>query len=124
MIPGKGPRHPTVRKSFHYARQGLRSAFANERNIKIILSIGVLAVLAGFIIGLDLIEWAIVLLCCGAVVTAELLNTAIESVVDLVSPEFHPLAGRAKDISASAVWIISITAAVVGLCVYIHALLG
>ena len=124
MIPGKGPRHPTVRKSFHYARQGLRSAFASERNIKIILSIGVLAVLAGFIIGLDLIEWAIVLLCCGAVVTAELLNTAIESVVDLVSPEFHPLAGRAKDISASAVWIISITSAIVGLCVYIHALLG
>ena len=124
MIPGKGPRHPTVRKSFHYARQGLRSAFANERNIKIILSIGVLAVLAGFIIGLDLIEWAIVLLCCGCVVTSELLNTAVESVVDLVSPEFHPLAGRAKDISASAVWIISITAAVVGLCVYIHALLG
>ncbi len=124
MIPGKGPCHPTVRKSFHYARQGLRSAFANERNIKIILFIGVLAVLAGFIIGLDLIEWAIVLLCCGAVVTAELLNTAIESVVDLVSPEFHPLAGRAKDISASAVWIISITSAIVGLCVYIHTLHG
>ena len=56
--------------------------------------------------------------------TAELLNTAIESVVDLVSPEFHPLAGRAKDISASAVWIISFTSAIVGLCVYIHAILG
>ncbi|MBQ3338024.1 MAG: diacylglycerol kinase family protein, partial [Atopobiaceae bacterium] len=72
----------------------------------------------------DLIARAIELLCCGAVVTSELLHTASESVVDLVSPEFHPLAGRAKDISASAVWIISFTSAIVGLCVYIHALLG
>ena len=122
MIPGKGPRHPTVRKSFHYARQGLRSAFASERNIKIISVIGILAILAGLIIGLDLIEWAIVLLCCGAVVTAELLNTAIEKVVDLVSPEFHPLAGQAKDIAAAAVWVLCVQVAIVGLIVFVHAL--
>ena len=124
MIPGKGPRHPTIRKAFHYARQGLRIAFANERNIKIILGIGLCAIIAGFIIGLDLIEWAIVLLCCGVVTSAELMNTAVETVVDLVSPEFHPLAGNAKDIAAAAVWIVSFTAAAVGLCVYIHAIFG
>ncbi len=124
MIPGKGPRHPTIRKSFHYARQGFRSAFKDERNIKIILSIGVLAIIAGFVIGLDLIEWAIILTCCGCVITSELLNTAVETVVDIVSPEFHPLAGRAKDIAAAAVWTISVFSAIIGLCVYIHAILG
>ena len=124
MIPGKGPRHPTIRKSFHYARQGFRSAFKDERNIKIILSIGVLAIIAGFVIGLDLIEWAIILTCCGCVITSELLNTAVETVVDLVSPEFHPLAGRAKDIAAAAVWTISVFSVIIGLCVYIHAILG
>ena len=55
---------------------------------------------------------------------AELMNTAVETVVDLVSPEFHPLAGKAKDIAAAAVWIIALCSVVVGLCVYIHALLG
>lgn len=124
MIPGKGPRHPTIRKAFHYARHGLRSAFDTERNIKIIMVISVLVIIASFIIGLDLIEWAIVLFCCGAVVAAELLNTAVETVVDLVSPEFHPLAGKAKDIAAAAVWIISLCSVAVGLCVYINALLN
>lgn len=124
MIPGKGPHHPTVRKSFHYARQGFRAAMASERNIKIIIAIGALAVIAGFVIGLDLMEWAIILVCCGCVISAELMNTAIETVVDLVSPEFHPLAGRAKDIAAAAVWTISVFSAAIGLCVYIHALLG
>ncbi len=123
MIPGKGPRHPTLRKAFHYARQGMRSAFESERNIKIIMAVGACAVLAGFIIGLNLIEWAIVLLCCGAVTSAELFNTSIEAVVDLVSPEFHPLAGKAKDIAAAAVWIISLSSIVIGLCVYAHAIL-
>ena len=124
MIPGKGPRHPTLRKAFHHARQGMRIAFQNERNIKIILTIGVLAIVAGFVIGLDLVEWAIILLCCGAVTCAELMNTAIETVVDLVSPEVHPLAGNAKDIAAAAVWTISLCSVAVGLCVYIHAILG
>jgi len=52
------------------------------------------------------------------------LNTAVETVVDLVSPEFHPLAGKAKDIAAAAVWIISLCSVAVGLCVYINALLN
>ena len=68
-------------------------------------------------------SWAIVLVCCGMVIAAELLNTAIETVVDLVSPEFHPLAGQAKDIAAAASWVLSLTAAVVGVIVYANALI-
>ena len=55
---------------------------------------------------------------------AELLNTAVETVVDLVSPEFHPLAGRAKDIAAAAVWVLSCIVAVVGVLVFANAILS
>ena len=88
------------------------------------LAVGALAVIVGAILQLDLLSWAIILLCCGVVIMAELFNTAIETVVDLVSPEFHPLAGRAKDIAAAAVWVLSTVVAVVGLLVYANAILG
>ena len=55
---------------------------------------------------------------------AELFNTAVETIVDLVSPEFHPLAGRAKDIAAAAVWFLSFVVAVVGVLVYANAIIS
>lgn len=123
MIPGQSEQHPTFRRSFLFAIQGFRTAIRTERNIKVMLAGGTLAIVAGFIVRLDLLSWAIVLLCCGVVVAAELLNTAIETVVDLVSPEYHPLAGRAKDISAGAVWALCVIVALVGVLVFAHALL-
>ena len=83
----------------------------------------VFAVVMGIVLRIDLLSWAIVLVCCGMVVAGELMNTAIETIVDLVSPEFHPLAGRAKDIAAAAVWTLSIASALVGLVVFANALL-
>ena len=84
---------------------------------------GAVAVVAGLIIGLDLMSWAIVTLCCGVVISSELVNTAIETVVDLVSPEFHPLAGRAKDIAAASELVLCVAVGIVGLLVYVNALL-
>ena len=124
MIPGSKSDHPPFWRSFLFAVQGFRNAFRGERNIKVMLAIGACAVVAGFVLGLDLIEWALIALCCGVVICVELINPAIETVVDLVSPEFHPLAGRAKDVAAAAELVISVTAAVVGLLVYARALLG
>ena len=122
MIPGSKSDHPGFRKSFLFAIQGFRTAVTTERNIKVMLCVGALAVVAGLILQLDLLSWAIVLLCCGVVIMAELFNTAIETVVDLVSPEFHPLAGRAKDIAAAAVWFLSFVVAIVGVLVYANAI--
>ena len=62
------------------------------------------------------------MLCCAVVIMAELFNTCIETVVDLVSPEFHPLAGRAKDVAAAAVWFLSALVAIVGLLVFANAI--
>ena len=124
MIPVRHPSHPTFRRSFLFAIQGFRTAVRQERNIKVMLAGGVIAVVAGLIIGLDPIRWAIIALCCGVVVSSELVNTAVETVVDLVSPEFHPLAGRAKDIAAASELVLCVAVGIVGLIVYISALLS
>ena len=123
MIPGRSPSHPSFRRSFLFALQGFRTALRQERNIKVMLAGGAFAVAMGLILRIDAVSWAVVLVCCGMVIAAELLNTAFETVVDLVSPEFHPLAGQAKDIAAAASWVLSLTAAVVGVIVYANALI-
>ena len=63
-------------------------------------------------------EWVAVLVCSAMVLGAELFNTAIEAVVDLVSQDFNELAGKAKDVSAAVVWVIALFAAVVGIIVF------
>lgn len=124
MIPGQKGNHPTFRRSFLFAMQGFRFTLRTERNIKVMLAAGALVIVCGFIVGLDPLSWAIVLLCCACVISAELMNTAIETVVDLVSPEYHPLAGHAKDIAAAAVYVLSVIVAIVGAIVFLNALLA
>jgi diacylglycerol kinase len=124
MIPGQKENHPTFRRSFLFAIQGFRTAIQTERNIKVMLCGAAFAVVMGIVLRIDLLSWAVIALCCGVVIAAELLNTAIETVVDLVSPEYHPLAGRAKDISAGAVWSLCVIVAIVGIIVLANALLA
>lgn len=123
MIPGTGRNHPSFRRSFHFAVQGFRTALATERNIKVMLGGAAFALVTGAVLRLDPLSWGIVLLCCGMVIATELINTAVETIVDLVSPEFHPLAGRAKDVAAAASWTVCVTAAVVGIIVFARALM-
>jgi len=123
MIPGRQESHPSFKKSFLFAIQGFRTAWRSERNIKVMSGGMVFAFVMGIILRIDVISWAIVLLCCGCVMAAELLNTAIETIVDLVSPEYHPLAGRAKDIAAGAVWLLCLVVAIVGIIVFVRAAL-
>lgn len=124
MIPGSNSDHPSFRRSFLFAIQGMRTALRTERNIRIMIGAAALTVVAGLVVRLDSASWAVILLCCAVVISAELLNTAIETTVDLVSPEFHPLAGRAKDIAAGAVWLLSLVVGIVGVLVFAHAILG
>ncbi len=119
---GFDKQHPYFLKSIAFAIQGLRIALKTERTIRIIIGLGITTIIAGLWVGLDAISWAIILLSCGVVVGAELMNTAIETVVDLVSPEYHPLAGRAKDIAAASVWSLCMLVLVVGVVIFIRAL--
>ena len=69
-------------------------------------------------------EWCIVVICFGVVLAAEGFNTAIERLVDLVSPEFHPVAGDVKDVAAGAVLICAIAAAIIGCIIFVPYLMN
>ncbi len=122
MIPGSNKGHPSFIRSFGYAIEGFVTAVKTERNIKVMLAMGVCAVICGLVLQIDLLSWCLVALCVGLVLFAELVNTAIEAVVDLATQEFQPLAKRAKDIAAASVYTLSITAAIVGIIVFARAL--
>lgn len=121
MMPGGG--HPGFFESFSYALQGIGAAVRRERNFKVMLAAGAAAVVAGFALRLDAMSWVAVILMIGLVLCAELLNTAVESVVDLASPDVHPLAKYAKDLAAGAVLVLSVCVGVAGLVIYVRAAL-
>ena len=106
-------------RSFGYAWQGIRSCVGKEQNLSFHLIAMTAVTLAGFVLGITRTEWTVVILCFGVVIAAELFNTAIERLVDLVSPERHPVAGQVKDIAAGAVLVCAVAAAIIGLIIFI-----
>lgn len=105
--------------AFRCAFDGIAYAVRTQRNMKIHLVIAVVAIALGLVLGIDTASWAAVILCIAAVFAAECVNTAIESVVDLVSPDYHELARRAKDCGAGAVLIFALVAVVVACVVFL-----
>ena len=89
-----------------------------ERNFRIHLIAIVVVCIAGIYFDLSATEWALIVVSIGMVIAAELFNTAIEDLVDLVSPQKNPKAGRIKDISAAAVMATAIAALVVGIYIF------
>ena len=106
-------------RSFGYAWKGIRCCIGKEQNLSFHLIATAVVVIAGFVLGITRMEWMIIILCIGVVIAAELFNTAIEKLVDLVSPERHPVAGQVKDIAAGAVLICAVAAAIIGLIIFI-----
>jgi diacylglycerol kinase len=101
-------------RSFRYAWHGIYLVIRYENNTRVHLLASVVAVVAGVVLGLNPLEWALILMQIGLVWAAETFNTALEKLVDLVSPEYHPLAGKVKDIAAGAVLIVSLMSVAVG----------
>jgi len=96
--------------SFLYAAKGLRYAFSTQRNFRVHVGFALVAFILGLFLGLNKSDLAIMALTATSVLIVELLNTAIESVVDLaIGKRFHPLAQIAKDCSAGAVLVASIS---------------
>ncbi len=100
-------------RSFGYAINGIFFLFRTQANAQIHLLAVVLITALGLWLGLSGTEWCLITLCMGLVIALEAVNTAIEQVVDLASPEHHPLAGKAKDVAAGAVLLSVIFCAVV-----------
>jgi len=106
-------------KSFGYAFSGLVYAFKSQFNFKVHILALIVTGLAGWWYGLSPTEWLWIVVVSGIVLIAELLNTSIEVLVDLVSPDIHPKAKIIKDVAAAAVLVSALTAVVVGLVIFI-----
>lgn len=108
-----------LRNSFKYAFDGFGSAFHSERNMVIHVLMMLLVIIFGIILKIDLLKWIICLILFGLVISAELINTSIEKVIDIVCPNYDPRAKVAKDTAAAAVLILAMVAAIVGLIIFI-----
>lgn len=105
-------------KSFKYAIRGISAGFKGQRNIKIQTVSGALCIVAGWYLKITRLEWGIIFTCIGLVLALELMNTAIERVLDKFHPEYDEEVGRIKDISAGAVLIASLFSALAGISVF------
>ena len=111
-------------RSFAYAFAGIRTLLRDEHNSRIHALAMVCVIIAGFLLGISAMEWCVVALCCGAVLMAEAMNSAVEALADLVSPDFHPLVKKAKDVAAAGVLMMAIAAATAGLIIFIPKVWG
>lgn len=114
--------HPLA-ESIGYALEGLKFAFMEGRNFKIQLGFAILISILGFVLKISTNEWLTLILIITLVLILELVNTAIESVVDMVSLKFHPLAKIAKDVTAGAVLVASIGSIIIGFLIFLPKLL-
>ena len=105
-------------RSVSHAARGVGVVLRTQHNAWLHAIATTVVLAAGLYVGLSRLEWCAIVLAMIAVWTAEALNTALELVVDLVSPDLHPIAGRAKDVAAGAVLISAFGAAIVGLLVF------
>ncbi|MCB0620306.1 MAG: diacylglycerol kinase family protein [Saprospiraceae bacterium] len=105
--------------SFKYAWQGIRTLFSTQPNARIHLLFAGGVIMAGVFFDLSRQEWCLLVLAMALVLGAEAFNSSVEAVVDLVSPEHHALAGRAKDLAAGAVLLCAIGAAAIGLLIFL-----
>ena len=103
--------------SFQHALRGWWYVLRTQRNAWIHAVITTLVILTAFWLGLPLRDWAVLLLTIALVWTAEFINTALEAVVNLASPNLHPLAKLGKDVGAAAVLIAALTSILVGLLI-------
>lgn len=116
---GRGARAFPLARAFSCAWAGISYAFSSQRNLKIHLAFALVAVALGFALGISEAGWLAVVLCIALVMALEVVNTAVESVVDLVSPEWNLLAKRAKDCAAGAVYLAAFASVVVACIVFV-----
>ncbi|PKP19122.1 MAG: diacylglycerol kinase [Bacteroidetes bacterium HGW-Bacteroidetes-21] len=106
-------------QSFKYAFNGLKILIKEEHNARIHLLATIIVLVAGVIFKLSVYEWVIIVLAIGFVIAIEIINTTIENIADIVSPQKHDAIKKIKDISAAGVLISAITALILGLLIFI-----
>ncbi|MGC4375991.1 diacylglycerol kinase family protein [Fictibacillus sp. Mic-4] len=111
-------------KSFGFAFEGIVYAYKNEQNFRIHLGAATITILFAFWLDFSSIRMLLLLIVIGVVLALELVNTAIERVVDLVAKHHHPLAKEAKDAASGAVLVFSIIAVIIGVLLFIEPLIN
>lgn len=114
-----GKKRRGIHYSFKYAIEGIIHGMIHERNLKIHSVIALLVMVFGYYFEINSYEWMFVFLAIGGMFSLELLNTAIERIVDLVSPQYHPLAKQAKDVAAGAVFMFALTSVIIGCIIFL-----
>lgn len=104
-------------KSFIYAFKGIALSL-RQRNMKIHVVCAIIAICFGIGLSITSTEWCFILLCIGAVLSLEIVNTAIEHLVDIISPEYNEKAGKVKDLAAGAVLVFAILSAIIGVFIF------
>lgn len=105
--------------SFKYAITGIITAFKSERNLKVHTLITIIVVIMGFVFDIKPGEWIACVTIIALVISAELFNTALEEMVNLLSPEIRDSAKKAKDISAGAVFILAVASVIIGIIIFL-----
>ncbi|MDI3280888.1 MAG: diacylglycerol kinase family protein [Bacillota bacterium] len=115
MNQAKGGRG--IRESFRCAWSGFRYALRTQRNLRLHLGIALLVLAGAAWLRLPALTVALLVLTIALVVALELVNTALEALVDLASPDYHPLARVSKDVAAAAVLVASLASVLIGILV-------
>ena len=110
--------------SFKYAFTGIKTSFKTEQNMKIHILIMILVILAGIILKIDALDWIILIIMISLVISAELFNTTIETVVDMITKEKNEKAKVAKDVAAGAVLVLAIGSVIIGFIIFIPKILN
>jgi len=115
--PMRRHRHGNLLDSFRYAFEGLAYVVRAERNARVHLAVSLIVVLLSAWLRLSRIEWVFIIMAIALVFAGEMLNTVVELVIDLVSPDQNSLAKHVKDVAAGAILIAAIAAAATGLII-------
>lgn len=115
----KVKKNKNLYESFRHAYEGIIYVITRERNMHIHVSVATLVIIAGVLFQISYAEWLACLILIGSVLSLEMINTAIESVVDLITTNENPIAKVAKDASAGAVLIMAIISAFIGVVIFL-----
>lgn len=114
----------SLRQALACAQDGLKYAVRSQRNFKVHAFFLAAALILGAVLQISIPEWCAIVLCIVCVLSFELINTAVESAIDLVSPEWNQLAKRAKDCAAASVYVAALGSLVVAAIVFVPRILG
>ena len=115
---------PELINSFKYAIAGIKSAVKNEQNLRIHFLAAAIVLIVAFLLKIPKVEFIVLILLIALVIVAELFNSVVEYIVDLITSEFHPLAKLAKDVAAGAVLFMAIVSVVIGILIFYQPLVN